>query len=104
MAESVMLCKRDDIDSGEARSFEVKGQRVALVRIEDRFYAVQDRCSHQDFALSIGEVYEDEAEIECPKHGSSFDLITGEPRSLPATKPIRVYELELVDDEVRVLI
>jgi 3-phenylpropionate/trans-cinnamate dioxygenase ferredoxin subunit len=72
------------------------------VRIGDDVYAVGDRCSHADVSLSEGEVLADEFEIECWKHGSSFDLKTGEPQSLPATKPVPVYEVQVVDGDVEV--
>ncbi|MDQ1521053.1 MAG: 3-phenylpropionate/trans-cinnamate dioxygenase ferredoxin component, partial [Actinomycetota bacterium] len=45
-----------------------------------------------------------EREIECPKHGSTFDLCTGEPRTLPATKPVPVYELKVEGDDVNVVL
>jgi len=104
MGERVVLCRRDDLAPGEARRFDVAGHRVALVRIEDDFYAIGDRCSHEDYSLSEGEVWTDEREIECPRHGSTFDLVTGEPCSLPATKPVPVYDVEVDGDEVAVVL
>jgi 3-phenylpropionate/trans-cinnamate dioxygenase ferredoxin component len=99
-SKKVRLCGRDDLASGEARRFDVAGLRVALVRIEDDFYAIGDRCSHEDFSLADGEVWPGECEIECAKHGSTFDLRTGEPCSLPATRPVPVYEVACVGDDV----
>jgi len=101
---SVRLCARDDLATGEARRFDVAGLRVALVRIEDDFYAVGDRCSHEDFSLADGEVLTDECEIECAKHGSTFDLRTGDPCSLPATRPVPVYEVEIDGDDISVVV
>ena len=91
MAERVIVCRRDEMASGEARRIDLDGHRIALVRIGDDFYALGDRCSHEDYSLAEGEVWVDEHEIECPKHGSTFDLLTGEPCSLPATKPVPLY-------------
>ncbi len=68
--------------------FDVDGHRLCVVRIGDDFYVIGDRCSHDDYSLSEGDVWEDECEIECPKHGSTFSLLTGEPQTLPATKPV----------------
>ncbi len=99
---SVVLCKVADLEIGSAKRFEVEGHRIALVRIEDDFYAVGDRCSHADVSLAQGDVFERECEIECWKHGSTFSLKTGEPQCLPATQPVPVYEVTVVDDEVRV--
>jgi 3-phenylpropionate/trans-cinnamate dioxygenase ferredoxin component len=100
MGERVRLCGRDDLESGCARRFEADGHQIALVRIEDDFYAIGDTCSHEDYSLSEGEVLVEECEIECWKHGSMFDLRTGEPRSLPATKPVPVYQVEVEADDV----
>ena len=99
-----MLCRRDDLAPGEVRRFDVDGHRVALVRIDDDFYALADRCSHEDYSLAEGQVWAEEREIECPQHGSTFDLTTGEPCSLPATKPVPVYEVDLAGDEVAVVL
>ena len=94
------LCRVDDLAPGTARRFDVGRHRIALVRIGDDFYAVGDRCSHADFSLSEGEVWPDELEIECWKHGSTFSLKTGEPQSLPATRPVPVYDVRVQGDEV----
>ena len=102
MGERVRLCGRDDLAPGTARRFDVGDHRIALVRIDDAFYAVGDRCSHEDYSLSEGEVLEEECEIECWKHGSMFDLRTGEPRSLPATRPVPVYAVAIEGDDVMV--
>jgi 3-phenylpropionate/trans-cinnamate dioxygenase ferredoxin component len=98
----VRLCSRDDVESGAVRRFDVGSHRIALVRIEDDFYAVGDTCSHANVSLSEGEVYSEEKEIECWKHGSTFSLVTGQPQSLPATKPVPVYEIELEGEDVMV--
>ena len=101
---TVGLCAVDDLDPGTARRFDVAGLRVALVRIDDEFYAVGDRCSHEDFSLADGEVWGPECQIECAKHGSSFDLRTGAPCSLPATKPVAVYDVVVEDGTVKVVV
>jgi 3-phenylpropionate/trans-cinnamate dioxygenase ferredoxin component len=104
MGERVVVCRRDDLKSGEARRFDLGDHRVAVVRIGDDFYAIGDRCSHEDYSLAEGEVWEDERELECPRHGSTFDLTTGEACSLPAIKPVPVYEVEVAGDEVSVVL
>ncbi|HUC06328.1 MAG TPA: non-heme iron oxygenase ferredoxin subunit [Acidimicrobiales bacterium] len=104
MSETVTLCTTGELESGQARRFDVGGHRIALVRTEDEYHAVADRCSHEDYSLAEGEVWVDEREIECPRHGSTFDLRTGAPCSLPATHPVAVYEVEVVGTEVRVVL
>ncbi len=102
VAETVRVCGRDELEPGTARRFDVGDLRIALVRVNDDFFAVGDRCSHEDYSLSEGEVLEDECEIECWKHGSTFDLRTGEPCSLPATKPVPVYTVKVDGEDVSV--
>jgi 3-phenylpropionate/trans-cinnamate dioxygenase ferredoxin component len=102
MATDVRVCGVDDVAVDSARRFDVDGHRVAVVRIGDDWYAIGDECSHQDYSLSEGEVWADECEIECPKHGSTFSLKTGDPQSLPATKPVPVYEIRVDGDDVLV--
>jgi 3-phenylpropionate/trans-cinnamate dioxygenase ferredoxin subunit len=68
--------------------------QIALFRIEDEVYALGDRCSHAEASLSEGEVWD--TTVECPRHGSEFDLKTGEPGALPATVPVPVYQVSVV--------
>ena len=99
---AVRLCGVADLEPGSARRFDLDGHRIALVRIGDDFYAIGDRCSHADFSLAEGEIWPDEKEIECWKHGSTFSLVTGEPQSLPATMPVPVYDVRVEGDDVLV--
>jgi 3-phenylpropionate/trans-cinnamate dioxygenase ferredoxin component len=82
----------------------VDGNPVALVRIQDDLYAIGDTCSHADVSLSGGTVWEDECELECPKHGTAFSLKTGEPQSFPATKSVPVYNVSVDGDDVLITV
>jgi 3-phenylpropionate/trans-cinnamate dioxygenase ferredoxin component len=94
----------DELAPGAVRRVEVGRVPVAVVRIDDEVYAIGDVCSHANVSLSEGEVWADERELECPKHGSTFDLKTGEPVTLPATQPVPVYAVEVVDGMVTVTV
>jgi len=76
---------------------EVGGHRVAVFRLDAGVLAVGDRCSHAEASLSEGTVWG--TNIECPRHGAEFDLVTGRALTLPATKPVPTYEAR-VDDGV----
>jgi 3-phenylpropionate/trans-cinnamate dioxygenase ferredoxin component len=104
MSETVILCRTDELSSGQARRFDVAGHRIALVRTDDAFHAIGDRCSHENYSLAEGDVWVDECEIECPRHGSTFDLLTGRPCSLPATHAVPVYEVKVADGSVSVVL
>ena len=94
----------DELEPGTARRVDIGGVQVAVVRIDDDVFAIGDICSHADVSLSDGEVWCDELELECPKHGSAFSLMTGDPNTLPATQPVPVYDASVVDGHVHVTI
>lgn len=96
------VCSVTDLADGEARRFELGGLAVAVVRIGTDWFAIEDRCSHQDVPLSDGEVLPDTCEIECPKHGSCFSLRTGEVDTLPATKPVAAFVVRIDGADVYV--
>lgn len=98
----VSLCSQNDLVSGEVKRFEVGSCQIALARIEDDFFAIDDICSHGYFSLSEGELDEFDCTLECPKHGSLFNLRTGEPETLPATVPVAVYPVRIQDNEIQV--
>ena len=97
---SQRICRLDDLVKGTASRFVVDGRPIAVVRIDDDVFAIGDTCSHADVSLSEGEVWCDERELECWKHGSTFSLLTGEPTTLPATQPVAVYPVHVVDGDV----
>ena len=72
--------------------------RIAMFRINDDVYAIGDRCSHAEASLAEGELWD--TSVECPRHGSEFDLKSGEPHALPATEPVPVYEVSIEDGTV----
>ncbi len=98
MTETLLVAPLDQFPEGSGLRVEAAGHRIAMFRIGDTVYAVGDRCSHAEASLAEGEVFD--TEVECPRHGSTFDLVTGEPRTLPATRPVPVYAAEVVDGDV----
>ena len=88
--------KTSDIPEGEVRKFVVRRIEIAVANLgEGVFLAVDDICSHAEASLSEGEIDVDEVTIECPRHGSVFDLETGKPKSLPATLPIVTFPVKV---------
>jgi len=96
----VRVCSISDVKPGDAARFDVDGHLLCVVNIDNQFSVIGDTCSHADYSLAEGEVWEDEREIECPKHGSTFSLDTGEPQSLPATRPVPVYAVRVDGNDV----
>jgi 3-phenylpropionate/trans-cinnamate dioxygenase ferredoxin component len=104
MPREVRLCALDEIEPGTAKRFEVEGSPIALVRFGDDLYAIGDTCSHAEVSLSEGELDEETGHVECWKHGSSFDVRTGEPDTLPATRPVPTYTVRVDGGDVKVVL
>ncbi|HJZ48258.1 MAG TPA: non-heme iron oxygenase ferredoxin subunit [Roseiflexaceae bacterium] len=98
MPNFVKLAQIQDIPVNEVRAFEYGGQRIAIYHCGDTFYATTDICSHAYAELSEGYLDCDDCTIECPLHGSRFDIRSGDVLGLPAYEPIATY-LVRVDGE-----
>ncbi len=92
----VAVCTLDQLNEDFPFVAEVEGVEVAIVRTQGALYAIKNECSHADVALSEGEV--DDCHLECWMHGSRFNLRTGVPDSLPATRNVPVYVVSLESD------
>jgi 3-phenylpropionate/trans-cinnamate dioxygenase ferredoxin subunit len=75
---------------------------VGVYNCGGNLYAIEDRCSHDDGPLCEGDWDEETCRVVCPRHGSSFELSTGQPLSLPAYEPVQTYPVSVVDGMVRV--
>lgn len=84
-----------DLEQEAGKRYDVGEERIAVFLIGDDVYAIGDKCSHAEASLAEGELFD--TEVECPRHGSSFDITTGVPHSLPATTPVPVYEVRITD-------
>ena len=96
------ICPVEDLPPGAKRVVMWEDLEIGVVNCGGDILAIEDRCSHDDGDLMEGDVDEDTCTVECPRHGSVFDLETGKPRSLPATLPVPVYTVKVEDDEVKV--
>lgn len=85
------VLRADEVEDGHGVCVDLAGERIAVFRDGERFYAIGDRCSHAEASLSEGEVFD--GEVECPRHGAVFDLATGAAKALPATRPVPTYRL-----------
>jgi 3-phenylpropionate/trans-cinnamate dioxygenase ferredoxin subunit len=104
VAERQRLCALEDLKDGEAARFDVGKHRLAVIRLGEDVYVIGDTCTHADVSLSEGEVDPGDKHIECWKHGSRFSLETGQPDTLPAVKPVPVYDVKVEDGDVMVTV
>jgi 3-phenylpropionate/trans-cinnamate dioxygenase ferredoxin subunit len=100
MKSFVRACAVGDVPEGGAYPVQLGSEPVALVRTEGQVFAIRDVCSHAEVPLSLGEV--SGATIECWLHGSRFDLRTGRPIGLPATRAVPVYPVQIRNGDVYV--
>jgi 3-phenylpropionate/trans-cinnamate dioxygenase ferredoxin subunit len=102
MSDYLRACAVADIADETAIGVELDGVPVCLAKSEGEIFAIQDVCSHADIPLSEGDV--GEGTVECWLHGSRFDLRTGHPTGLPATRPVPTYPVKIDGDDVYVAI
>ena len=93
-------CRIADVPEGTAVRVELGPDGLCVVHTQGAFYAVADNCTHADVPLSEGDV--EDGKIECWLHGSLFDLRTGEPSGLPATRPVPTFPVTVEGDDVLV--
>lgn len=91
-----------DFPPGRGTRVDVGEHRVAIFAVGDELYAIGDRCSHAEASLAEGELFD--FDVECPRHGSEFDVRTGEPNTLPATVAVPTYVVEREGDDVYLLL
>ena len=95
---NVKIAPLEQLPDGRGVRVDVGGERIAVFRIDDAVYALADRCSHAEASLAEGDIID--TGVECPRHGAEFDLKTGAPQSLPATRPVTVYAATVEDGDV----
>ncbi len=89
----VEITPLDKLPQDRGVRVKVGDHRIAMFRIGEDVYAIGDVCSHAEASLAEGEVFD--GSVECPRHGSEFDLETGVPSSLPATAPVPTYDVSV---------
>jgi nitrite reductase/ring-hydroxylating ferredoxin subunit len=87
--------------TGNVQCVEHDGIRIAVFKLNDGFYAINDECSHDEASLSEGEIIKD-CIIECPLHGAQFDIKTGKNLAFPAVTPVDAYPVKIEDGEIYV--
>lgn len=96
----IRLCRTDEVPLNGSRRFDLNGKPIALFHLPLGFFAIDDTCSHAESSLSEGEIEVEDATVECPEHGAVFDINTGNPLTLPATRPVQTYRVVVDGDEV----
>ena len=96
------ICPVDELPPGAKRVVMWEDLEIGIVNCRGDILAVEDRCSHDDGDLMEGDVDEESCTVECPRHGSVFDLKTGKPLNLPAYVPIETYPVMVENGVIKV--
>jgi 3-phenylpropionate/trans-cinnamate dioxygenase ferredoxin component len=99
--EQIEVCPADELPSGEMRLVEVDSAKIGVFNCDGTLYAIEDRCSHDDGPLAEGPFDAASCTVECPRHGSLFDLTSGRPKTLPAYQPVQTYPVTVEGDTIK---
>jgi 3-phenylpropionate/trans-cinnamate dioxygenase ferredoxin component len=100
--QRIDVCAASELPSGEMKLIDgPDGAKIGVFNCGGTLYAIEDRCSHDDGPLAEGPFDADACTVECPRHGSLFDLTTGRPKTLPAYQPVTTYPVTIEDDTVK---
>jgi 3-phenylpropionate/trans-cinnamate dioxygenase ferredoxin subunit len=102
MAEWLSVGTAGEIGDGEINSYTAGDRQVAIANVDGDLHAFDDLCTHQQCSLAEGDL--DGTTVECPCHGSQFDVTTGEAVNGPATDPVDVFEVRQEGGSLQVLL
>ncbi|HZR91142.1 MAG TPA: non-heme iron oxygenase ferredoxin subunit [Gaiellaceae bacterium] len=98
------VCPADELPPGRMKIVRAGSLAVGVYNVAGEYYAIEDRCSHDDGPLCEGDWDPDEGVAICPRHGANFDIRTGEALTLPAVEPVATYSVRVVDGVVKVTV
>jgi 3-phenylpropionate/trans-cinnamate dioxygenase ferredoxin subunit len=101
VSEIIEVCPVDELQPGQSRLVEWEDLEIGVFNCGGNLYAIEDRCSHDDGPLAEGEFDEQACTVECPRHGSLFDLKTGKPMTLPAYVPVDTFPVIIEDETIK---
>lgn len=102
VADFIEVARMSELPDGTMKQVNLRGELIGLYRVGDTIYAMGDICTHEHAYLTDGEFEPEEMEVECPLHGSRFNIETGNVRILPATQPEPTYQVKVEGDVISV--
>jgi len=101
VAEIIDVCPGAELPPGERKLVEWEDLEIGVFNCGGQLFAIEDRCSHDNGPLAEGEFDPESCTVECPRHGSLFDLRTGQPKTLPAYVPVDTYPVIIEDETIK---
>ena len=100
MGKFIKVARKSEIADQSAKFLEIEDKRIALFNLGGEFYAIDDTCPHADGPLSAGSI--EGEEVECPWHGSRFNIKTGAVTGPPAVENVIRYNVRVRGDDIEV--
>ncbi|PYN41669.1 MAG: ferredoxin [Candidatus Rokuibacteriota bacterium] len=100
MPKFMKVATTDELEDEQAKLVEVEGQKIALFRVREAFYALSDTCTHRGGPLSEGTV--EGAEVTCPWHGARFDIKSGAVLGPPAGREVKSYPVRVTGADLEI--
>ena len=98
---TVDVCPVEELPPGHVKIVYAGLVGIGVYNCDGKLYAIEDRCSHDDGPLAEGAFDADACTVECPRHGSLFDLASGKPKTLPAFVPVDTFQVTVADGTVK---
>ena len=95
------VCTTEELPEGAMRIVEIDGIEIGVFNCGGDLLAIEDRCSHDDGPLAEGEFDAAACTVECPRHGSLFDLRSGRPITLPAYQAVDTFDVRVEDGKIK---
>jgi 3-phenylpropionate/trans-cinnamate dioxygenase ferredoxin component len=100
-SDTIDICRVEELPPGASRLVETEGRKIGVFNAGGELYAIEDRCSHDDGPLAEGPFDPERRTVECPRHGSLFDLTSGRPKTLPAYLPVDTFPVHVEDGVIK---
>jgi 3-phenylpropionate/trans-cinnamate dioxygenase ferredoxin subunit len=98
---TIDICSAKELPAGASRIIEADGRKIGVFNAGGDLFAIEDRCSHDDGPLAEGPFDSEQRTVECPRHGSLFDLTSGRPKTLPAYLPVDTFPVRVEDGVIK---
>ena len=100
--EIIDVCSLSELPPGQMRLVEWEDLEIGVFNCNGEILAIEDRCSHDNGTLVEGTLDQEKCTVECPRHGSEFDLRTGKPLTLPVYVHVETFPVHVEGDQIKV--
>jgi len=100
MGTFIKVAEKKDLPAGSAKAVELSGKQIALFNVDDKYYAIDDTCTHRGGSLAEGTV--DGNEVTCPLHGATFDITNGKVTGEPAEDDVKGYHVIVEGEDIKI--